>query len=290
MIKSMTGFGLATYEDEQIRVQVEVKSLNAKQADVSMRLPKGYEDRELAWKNLVVEKLQRGRISLLVNCNAKQPASQQIHFDKSLLEAYYDMLHALAKKLGADTDIFSMALKLPGVMQGIEEPTGESGVTERIEKVIQDAVAACDQSRQEEGTILAKRIEGYLANIKQSLLTVERLDTGRISLVRSKLADKLKSLQQIVIDENRLAQELIYYIERMDITEETVRLEKHLAYFDKVMGEEMNNGKKLGFIAQEMGREMNTIGAKANDAAMQQQVVWMKDELEKIKEQLQNIL
>lgn len=291
MIRSMTGFGKATWEDDTIRIQAEVKSLNAKHADISMRLPKAYADKELTWKNLVVEKLERGRILLTVCCEHKQADVKEVAINQTLFKAYYNMLADLAKELEADTDLFSITLKMPGVMQGIEEHPAEEQVVQKIEKAIQDAIEKCDVNRREEGVVLGQKIKEYLQHISQSLALSEELDGGRMELVRTKLINKLQGLQvDLPIDENRLEQELIYYIERMDITEEKVRLEKHLAYFEQVMSREVAAGKKLGFIAQEMGREINTLGAKANDASIQKQVILMKDELEKIKEQLQNIL
>jgi uncharacterized protein (TIGR00255 family) len=290
MIKSMTGFGTATCQDEQVRIQVEVKSLNSKHADISLRLPKAYLDKELTWKNWLVEKLERGRISFIVHCEYKQVYIKQIEINQVLLKSYYSVLTRLAQELGAHSDIFAMSLKIPGVLQSLDEPVGGDPIIQKLEEAIWDAIEACDTSRQEEGAVLEEKISHYLQNIGRSLAEIERLDAGRTEAIRTKLVDKLKGLHDLSIDENRLEQELIYYIERMDMTEEKVRLGKHLDYFKEVMQEENSAGKKLSFITQEIGREINTIGAKANDASIQRQVVLMKDELEKVKEQLQNIL
>jgi uncharacterized protein (TIGR00255 family) len=292
MLKSMTGFGRAHWEDGQVRIQVEVRSLNAKHADVSLRLPRVYSDKELAWKNLVVEPLERGRISLIVDYEYKQADIRQVEINQTLFKAYYSTLADLAKEVGSvDSDLFSITLKIPGVMGALEEATADEAVIQKIESAIRAAVKECDQTRGEEGEVLARNIAGYLQHISQSLTEIEALDSHRVESIRLKLVDKISSLKsQLPIDENRLEQELIYYIERIDITEEKVRLAKHLAYFENVLYHEAVAGKKLGFIAQEIGREINTIGAKANDATMQKCVILMKDELEKIKEQLQNIL
>ncbi len=292
MLKSMTGFGKAYWEDDQVRIIVESKTLNAKHADVSMRLPAMYADKEIAWKNLLIEHLERGRISITINCDNKQTEVSQIELNLNLFKQYYGILSAWAEELKAPTSvIFPLALKIPGVIHPANEPTADETITSKIEKIIKIAIHKCEETRQEEGAVLSQKIAEYVAHINQGLKAVEELDHKRLVTTRSKLVDKLHALQgPLPIDENRLEQELIYYIERMDITEEKVRLAKHLAYFETVMYHEEAAGKKLGFIAQEMGREINTIGAKANDAAIQKQVILIKDELEKIKEQLQNIL
>ena len=292
MLQSMTGYGRAIAEDEHARISIEVKSLNAKQADVSMFVPKMCADQELAWKNLVIKHLERGRIVLTINYENKQPAIAQVRLNKPLFKAYYHRLHALAEEVGASTTaLFQIALQAPEVTPQVEASMADQSATQTIAATIEAAIQACKLTRQEEGRLLAQSMATYAQHIGQNLADLEALDAKRMQAIRIKLVDKLSPLQaKLPIDENRLEQELIYYIERLDITEEKVRLAKHLAYFEEVMHHQAAVGKKLGFIAQEIGREINTIGAKANDAALQKHVILMKEELEKIKEQLQNIL
>ncbi|MEM7055309.1 MAG: YicC/YloC family endoribonuclease [Bacteroidota bacterium] len=292
MLKSMTGYGRAEFEDEELYVSATVKTLNAKHADVNLHLPSAFTAQEIAWRQLAITHLERGKIVLTINYESKRAATPSMQINRALFKAHYTMLQSLAEEVGAPaTALFQLALQTPEVITKADNNITFAGYTQVIERVIQEALQQCDQTRRKEGAMLAQNIATYLQHIKQGLASVEKLDANRIEAIREKLAAKLALLKGTYpVDENRLEQELIYYTERLDITEEKVRLSCHLAYFEAVMSSDQAVGKKLSFIAQEIGREINTIGSKSNDADIQKHVVLMKDELEKIKEQLQNIL
>ncbi|MHB9147755.1 MAG: YicC/YloC family endoribonuclease [Candidatus Amoebophilus sp.] len=296
MQKSMTGFGKAIYEDDQLRVSVEARSVNSKHADVSLQVPKLFTEQTLAWRNLIITYLHRGKIEVTVSYEAKQKATPQIVIQEPLFKAYYKMLEQLANDVSAHTNnIFDIALKTTGVMVNATDKAFDTEIDEhtrdKIEDTIRTALQKCDQTREEEGKTLLQSISSYLYKITQELALINSLDSNRLEVIRTRLLDKLKAISpELPIDELRLEQELVYHLEKLDITEEKVRLANHLAYFEKVMQHEEIAGKKLTFITQEIGRELNTLGVKANDATIQQYVIVMKNELEKIKEQLQNIL
>lgn len=288
----MTGYGQANFENEQLRVNVAVKTINAKQAEVSLKLPKELSSQEVTWRNMALTHLTRGKINVSITYERKYATVPPVHIDQSLFKAYYNMLKALAEEVDATPQgLFQLALQLPEVTSK-PHLTAEQAIEEApITKTLQEALQHCDQSRQQEGTALATKLLTYLKAIKKSLEKVATLDPTREDALRQKLQASVSALvPPHAIDEQRLAQELFYYIERLDITEEKVRLAQHLAYFEEVMSSPQAVGKKLGFIAQEIGREINTIGAKASHVSIQHEVVRMKEELEKIKEQLCNIL
>ncbi|MHA7878021.1 MAG: YicC/YloC family endoribonuclease [Bacteroidota bacterium] len=292
MIKSMTGYGKADYEDQLRRISVEIKSINAKYADVNMRLPRVFSAREITWRNLIVAHLGRGTITMSMSCERKDTALPPTSINQALFKHYYHVLQTLAGEVGASSQaLFQLAMQAPEV---IAKPTQDMSSEEDyqvLESVIQAALKQCDACRKTEGLLLAHKLKDYLAMIESSLEKIEKLDVDRRKTMREKLQARIAPwLTTPTIDENRLEQELIYYLERLDITEEKVRLAQHLSYFNEVMQNSQMAGKKLGFIAQEIGREINTIGAKANDITIQKEVILMKDALEKIKEQLQNIL
>jgi uncharacterized protein (TIGR00255 family) len=292
MIKSMTGYGKADYEDRDVHISVEVKSINSKYADISLRVPRSFAAQELVWRNLTMAHLERGRIDVSVTYERKEVSLPKIHINQARFKSHYYTLQSLAEEVGASSQpLFQLAIQSPEVITKTNHDIGDVAPTQVFENVIQTALQQCNQSRQTEGKVLGNKLVGYLQMIQKSLDKVEKLDSVRIHAVREKLKKSVKTLMTThPIDENRMEQELIYYLERLDITEEKVRLAQHLAYFGAVMKSLQAVGKKLGFIAQEIGREINTIGSKANDAAIQKEVILMKDELEKIKEQLQNIL
>lgn len=286
----MTGYGQATHEDEHLRIYAEVKTINAKHADVSLRLPRALAAYELAWRNQAIARLERGKMTLTVSYERKEASLPTTHINADRFKAYYQTLQGLAEAVGATTPaLFQLALQGPEVITPTDPAAGTEAALPILEQVIREALAQCDQSRQTEGAALASQLRGARQNIQKGLTRIEELAPARGQAIQEKLRAGIEALVQEV-DESRLAQELIYYLERLDIAEEQVRLAQHLAYFEEVMQGDQPAGKKLGFIAQEMGREINTIGSKANDAAIQREVVLMKDELEKIKEQLQNIL
>ncbi len=288
----MTGYGQAVHEDERLRVSAEVKVINAKYADVNLRLPQLCSPYEIVWRNLALTYLGRGKIMLTVSYEPKDPLLPSTYIHPTRFKAYYHTLQTLAQEVGASSPaLFQLALQAPDVMTPTDPTAGAEEDRPILEKVIQAALEQCDQSRQTEGGVLANQLVGHLQHIKKCLTQVEKLAPAREKAVREKLhAGVMAWVPEERIDEDRLAQELLYYLERMDITEETVRLAQHLTYFEEVMRSSQAVGKKLGFIAQEIGREINTMGAKANDAAIQKEVILMKEVLEKIKEQLQNIV
>ncbi|MBX2967458.1 MAG: YicC family protein [Cyclobacteriaceae bacterium] len=292
MIKSMTGFGQVTADDGQLAISVEVKSLNSKFLDLGLRLPKSFSDKELELRNLVSEKLERGKVSLTVDVQRYNEAEVKQTYNETLFTAYYNSLKNLADKVDAPYDrLFDLALNSPDVIQSkISDKENESEWA-AIKKAIADALNKCDNFRKDEGNVLGKKLQEYCESIAASLQQVILLDAGRVDKVRQKLKGNVVSFfGEQGYDINRLEQEIIYYIEKLDIHEERVRLQAHLDYFLQALNEPQSNGKKLAFISQEIGREINTIGSKANDAAMQKHVVAMKEELEKIKEQLGNVL
>lgn len=292
MIKSMTGFGQVVTNLGEGILSVEIKSLNSKFMDLSLRSPRKYSEKELELRNLIAEKLERGKVSLNVEYQSgiRQEIKQQ--YNEVLFEAYYGELKKLANKVGASADgLFHMALNSPDVVQTNGREELDPAEWERVLSVLVDAISQCDKFRQEEGKALELKLSGYIENIRKGLLEVEAIDPKRVEKIRARIKGNITDFfGSEGFDANRLEQEIIFYIEKLDIHEERVRLKTHLDYFLKVMGEKHSSGKKLGFISQEIGREINTIGSKANDAEMQKHVVLMKEELEKIKEQLNNVL
>lgn len=288
----MTGFGQVTTDNSKLKISVEVKSLNSKFLDLGLRLPKTFSDKELELRNLVSEKLERGKVTLTVEVERYNEAEVKQTYNEVLFAAYYNALKKLADKVVAPYDqLFELALNSPDVIQNklSEEESEEEWI--QIRKAISDALIQCDGFRKDEGKVLEQKLAEYCESIASSLQHVNVLDATRVDRVRQKLKGNVVSFfGEQGYDVNRLEQEIIYYIEKLDIHEERVRLQTHLDYFLQALKESQSNGKKLGFISQEIGREINTIGSKANDAAMQKHVVAMKEELEKIKEQLGNVL
>lgn len=289
----MTGFGLSAANDGQSSVSVEVKSLNSKFQDFSFRLPKNLSDMELEWRNIISDKLERGKVSFSVEYSKVGKAETKQSYNKELFAAYYSELKKLADAVIAPSydQIFQLALTSPDVIQnnGKEELSTEE--KEKIKKAVIEAIAKCDQFRSDEGKVLGEKISNNINSIRDGLEAVAKLDPPRVEKIRNRIKSNVSEFfTNESFDKNRLEQEIIFYIEKLDINEERVRLKTHLDYFLEVMASKESNGKKLGFIAQEIGREINTIGSKANDAEMQKHVVMMKEELEKIKEQLNNVL
>ena len=288
----MTGFGQTTVAIGNLNVTIEVKSLNSKFLDINLRLPKKYAEKELEVRNLLSDKLERGKISFSIEIQSNGKADVSQRYNEELFEAYYVQLKKLADRVNASHDtLFNLALNAPEVQSTNTKEELDPQEWEKMNTAILDVLAKCDQFRLAEGKVLENKLESYLATIRAGLVEVEVLDPKRIERVRSKIKGSIKDFfGSEGFDANRLEQEIIFYIEKLDIHEERVRLKTHLDYFLKIMGEKISNGKKLGFIAQEIGREINTIGSKANDAEIQKHVVVMKEELEKIKEQLNNII
>ncbi|MBL7877778.1 MAG: YicC family protein [Cyclobacteriaceae bacterium] len=292
MIKSMTGFGQSVSSSGEATISVEVKSLNSKFFDLNLRLPKKYSEKELELRNLLAEKLERGKVSLSIDYQAELKQEVRQQYNEVLFESYYNELKKLADRVNGSYDsLFQMALSSPDVVQSNGKEELDPAEWERVLALLTQAINKCDHFRAEEGKSLEGKLAGYIENIKQGLKEIEAMDPKRIEKIRSRIKGNIAEFfGNEGFDANRLEQEIIFYIEKLDIHEERVRLITHLDFFLKIMAEKQSNGKKLGFISQEIGREINTIGSKANDAGMQKHVVMMKEELEKIKEQLNNVL
>ncbi len=288
----MTGFGQAILNSGTLAIAVEVKSLNSKFLDLSLRLPKKFNEKELDMRTLVADRLERGKISLSIDFQQGAKSEVAQRYNEELFVAYYSELKKLADKVMAGYDpLFQMALNAPEVQNNATKEELDPSEWEKVSSLINEAINKCEQFRLAEGKSLEEKIINYIENIRTGLLEVEVLDPKRVERVRSKIKGSVKEFFGAEgFDANRLEQEIIFYIEKLDIHEERVRLKTHLDYFLKALHDKQSNGKKLAFIAQEIGREINTIGSKANDAEMQKHVVMMKEELEKIKEQLNNVL
>lgn len=288
----MTGFGQSTTSLNDGTVSVEIKSLNSKFLDISLRLPKKYAEKELELRNLLAEKLERGKVALGIEFQSGIKTQIKQQYNEALFVNYYQELKRLADKVNVGSEaLFQLALNSPDVIQSNGKEELDAAEWDRVLSLLNEAIAGCDGFRIAEGKSLEGKLVNYIENIRANLKEVEMLDPKRIERIRSRIkGNVVEFLGSEGVDANRLEQEIIFYIEKLDIHEERVRLSTHLDYFLKVMNEKQSNGKKLGFIAQEIGREINTIGSKANDAEMQKHVVVMKEELEKIKEQLNNVL
>jgi len=285
MIYSMTGFGKSVVTLPGKKITIEIKSLNSKGVDLNVRIPSSLREKELRMRNHVAKTLKRGKIDLSVYVESTG-GERSAQLNTPVIEAYMAQLKSIAD--GENVDLLQMALRLPESIQ-TERETIDETTASAIMNGLEEAVGTLQDFRLTEGQALAQDFEQRIQTIGQLMETVKTKDQERIPSVRARLLKALEDLAQTV-DQNRFEQELVYYLEKYDITEEIVRLSNHLKYFITTMNSDESNGKKLGFITQEMGREINTIGSKANDAALQQLVVQMKDELEKIKEQVLNVL
>lgn len=292
MLKSMTGFGQCVKDDGQVQLNAEVKTLNSKYLDLNLRLPKVFSDKEIEVRNLISEKLERGKVSLSVEYIPYADKQIRQSYNESLFVAYFEELAKLAGKVGVQREnLFEIALNSPDVIQNKLSETTDDQEWRKVRRCIDDAIAKCEEFRVSEGRVLEKMLKECIAVIGRELGEIEALDPRRIQRIRERIKGNITSFfGDEGYDTNRLEQEIIFYIEKLDINEEKVRLRSHLDYFIKILSESQSNGKKLGFISQEIGREINTIGSKANDAEIQKHVVLMKEELEKIKEQLSNVL
>lgn len=285
MVYSMTGFGKSVLTLPGKKITIEVKSLNSKGLDLSARIPSSLREKELLMRDRLTKALKRGKIDLSVYVESTG-GERSAQLNTPVIQAYMEQLQTLAE--GPEIERLQMALRLPESIQ-TERDTIDQETTEALLHGIDQAVIALEEFRAAEGGVLAEDFRTRINLIRQLLDQVTQQDKNRIPQVRARLLKAVQELEQNV-DQNRFEQELVYYLEKYDITEETVRLSNHLDYFLSTMESEESNGKKLGFITQEIGREINTIGSKANDAVLQQLVVQMKDELEKIKEQVLNVL
>ncbi|WP_100628084.1 YicC/YloC family endoribonuclease [Algoriphagus formosus] len=294
MIKSMTGFGRAGMEDDFRTIQAEVKTLNSKFLDLSLKLPRQFSEKEHEVRNLVQGILERGKVNLALDFIPKKSNQIPVTINEELFQAYFEKYQNLANSVVAEkSELFKLALQSPSVIVNMapDEATEAEEEWELIQKVIIEALKKCDQFRKDEGESLFEKLKENIQVIESALQRVKAIEGQRKDRIKNRIRSNFHDwIEENDFDQNRFEQELIYYFEKLDITEELVRLETHLNYFIKVLNEETQQGKKLGFISQEIGREINTIGSKANDAGMQKWVILMKDELEKIKEQTLNVL
>lgn len=288
----MTGYGTARSANEFLEVTVEVKSLNSKSLDASIRMPKNFSDKEHEIRAMLNQVLERGKINVGIEVQPVGEVKPRVSVNRPLVKAYFNELSKVATELEASQqDIFRMVFQMPDVFQyesGTEELARD---WEIIRKTLQEAVEACNAFRTQEGEELARNLTLYIENIRSLLLQIDAHDPLRMQKIRNRINGHITEVvSDEHFDKNRFEQEMIYYIEKLDISEEKVRLRVHLDYFMEVLKKEEAPGKKLNFISQEIGREINTIGSKANDALVQRFVIDMKEELEKIKEQSLNIL
>ncbi len=282
----MTGYGKVVLELNAKTVRIEIKSLNSKSLDLNVRMPNDYRPKELELRKIIGSRLKRGKIDVSFYVDIEK-AKNPTKINTSIVKNYMDQLSNISGG-GPNLDLLKMAIKMPDSISAEKEEIDEQEWSLIISGA-EDALNKIENYRKDEGKALYSDFSNRLNNIKSLLKKAVEIDPERIKKVRERLTKSVLELKE-KIDQNRFEQELIYYIEKLDINEEKIRLDNHLDYFFKTLNQNQSNGKKLGFIAQEIGREINTIGSKANYAPMQKIVVQMKDELEKIKEQLLNVL
>ena len=284
MIQSMTGFGKSVLSLADKHISIEIKSLNSKSIDINTRIPQVYREKELDFRKLIAEQLQRGKVdfSIFIENTGTQTPSK---INPNIVKSYIKQMRAIVD--GDLTELLKMAVRMPDALQTTSESISEEELSV-IFQHINLAITDLQNFRTQEGKVLEKDFVLRINNINRLLQEVQGLDEERLALIRERLEKAVADIQNV--DANRFEQELIFYLEKLDITEEKIRLKKHLDYFLETLHSEESNGRKLSFIAQEIGREVNTLGSKANFAPMQQLVVQMKDELEKIKEQVLNVL
>ena len=290
MIQSMTGFGKSEKEFPNKKISVEIKSLNSKQLDLNIRIPNIYKEKEMEIRNMVSQVIERGKVDFLIYIeNNDKSISTKINADA--VENYYNQIQHIAEtlKIPMPEDCFKTILRMPEAIKTemIELDENEWSL---IKQTIEEAMATLTSFRNQEGEMLQKIFNSKIENIASLLKEVDQYESERVEKIEARLSDALKKTDPNSFDENRLAQEMIYYIEKLDVNEEKSRLTNHLNYFKETMNNEKSQGRKLGFITQEIGREINTLGSKANHSEIQKIVVQMKDELEQIKEQVLNIL
>lgn len=286
MIQSMTGFGKATLQLANKKITVEIKSLNSKGLDLSVRMPSQYREMELGLRNEIAVKLERGKVDFSIFIeNTADETSTKVNIP--IVKAYMNQLRDV-DSTSNETELMKMAIRMPDALKTEREEIDADDWSE-IRKVIQEALDNILNFRGAEGASLEKEFQLRIGNIRKYMNEALTLDPERVQAIKERLQTAISELK-VAVDANRFEQELIYYLEKLDITEEKVRLTNHLDYFLETIDGKEANGRKLGFIGQEMGREINTMGSKSNHSQMQKLVVMMKDELEKIKEQVLNVL
>jgi len=288
MIQSMTGFGKSSLDFSNKKINIQLRSLNSKRLDIYTRMPSEYRQKELVLHKMIGDKLIRGKIDFSLHIeNALEEGVNKLN--KAVIQAYIkDLKSLVSDKDYSEIELLKMAVQLPDAVTAEEEEVDEKEF-EAIKEALSEALDQLIKFREDEGQALEKDFRLRIKLLMELLEEVKKIDPSRIKNTRERIYQALEELK-VEVDQNRFEQELVFYIERYDITEEITRLENHLEYFLKTLDIPESNGRKLGFITQEIGREINTIGSKSNDASMQKVVVQMKDELEKIKEQILNVL
>ena len=293
MVKSMTGFGKTTVETGNKKIVIEIKSLNSKQFDLSLRMPNLFKEKEMEIRSMVKEQLDRGKMEMNISYDSTLEGNKDVSVNDSIVIKYFNQMMEVSEHLGFEPDnneLLQTIMRFPDVLQVKAEELEENEWT-ILREGIKKALDEIDRFRIQEGKALIKDIVHRIELIQQLADQVPQFEVKRVEIIRQKVQEKISEWTDIKhIDQNRLEQELIYYLEKLDITEEKVRLANHCKYFIETAEKEDAPGRKLGFIAQEIGREINTMGSKANEHDIQKLVVRMKDELEKIKEQSLNIL
>jgi len=291
MIQSMTGYGKSVVVYNEKKINVEIKSLNSKTLDISTRIAPLYREKEMEIRQMISNELVRGKVDFSIWIE-KDAGSEATPVNSAIVESYYRQLKEISQLTGIPEpqDWFQILIRMPDVTMKTEAEVLADEEWEMAQKAIQEAICQLVEFRKQEGAALQRKFEEKIDNIAALLESIEPYEKSRVEKIRGRIIEGLKSLPEVEYDKGRLEQELIYYIEKLDISEEKQRLANHLSYFRETMNIEGAQGKKLSFIAQEMGREINTTGSKSNMAEMQNIVVKMKDELEQIKEQVLNAL
>ena len=291
MLKSMTGYGIAVTDFSNAKYTVEIKSLNSKFLELALKLPKSFADKEFILRNECSKQIERGKVNVSVTVEYSEVQKKTASIDSELLKTYYSQLHGVADELNdSGSNLLQMALSFPDVVK-YDEDTISDEEWVQLHQTFDSAMADFQKFRSDEGGVLQSDLIFRIKSIYDSLQKIEEEAPKRVPLIKERLISMLEEhIGKDNYDQNRLEQELIFYIDKLDITEEKIRLKSHCDYFLETLKSADANGKKLGFISQEIGREINTIGSKANDAYIQQIVVGMKEELEKVKEQLLNVL
>lgn len=291
MILSMTGFGRSTVEIPNKKITVEIKSLNSKQLDLSARVPAAFREKELEIRNHIARRLERGKVDVTVYVEATN-VEAATSLNVTMLANYKAQIEDASRKLGIPepSDWYSILLRFPDTMHSEQTTSVSEEESNALFQAVDEAVEQLMQFRQAEGLKLEDVFTQKIANIRVLLSDVAQYENERVTKIRSRIQDALEKLDNIDYDKSRFEQEMIFYIEKLDVNEEKQRLAQHLDYFMETMAQGIGQGKKLGFISQEMGREINTLGSKSNHAELQKLVVRMKDELEQIKEQVLNVM
>ena len=294
MLKSMTGYGRITRVLGDKKISCEIKSLNSKQIDINFKLPANYREYELEYRSLIAKYIVRGKVDVVVAVEEDSLKNRPL-INKSVIKAYYEQIKNISNDISipepCSDNWFRILLSMPDVYQ-TDAVSASNEDSAEILSVVKDSLLAFDKFRQQEGNTLESFLKERIKRISLLLTEVDKYEKERVQRIKERILDELKQLtaKSDIIDQNRLEQEMIFYIEKLDISEEKSRLKCHLEYFVNTIDAEQNQGKKLGFISQEIGREINTLGSKSNHSEIQKIVVMMKDELEQIKEQVLNVL